>query len=197
MNLPNRLFFTGVPGSKWSGIAQYLSKIAQVNNSDQSPSRQYEHQSYTGHKGSYFGKGMEFDSDIDDLIYPEGFVDSPFATKDGMKIIKSHDWAYKLPTIKRLFPNDWIMLVYRSDLQSFAWWHDAGGFNISYPCYDAYGDSINMLNEIIKQNEGILEFAYDNNATWSNFTSAWVKEHFNEDIEIKEQWKDILVTIIM
>ena len=26
MNLPNRLFFTGVPGSRWSGIAQQLEE---------------------------------------------------------------------------------------------------------------------------------------------------------------------------
>jgi hypothetical protein len=63
-------------------------------------------------------------------------------------------------------------------------------------CYDAYGDSINMLNEICKQNEEILKFASAHDATWKNFTSSWIEETFGERIEVKDTWADILVTVI-
>lgn len=195
MILPKRLFFTGVPGSRWSGISQYLSQLSEIDNSDQTLDRNYTHGSFTGHKGSYFGKGMEFDANIEDVEDPISLVDSPFSG-NGMRIVKSHDWAYKLPLVKRLFHDDWIMLVYRPDLPSFFWWHEAGGFDITYPCYDAYGDSINMLNEICKQNEEILKFASVHDATWKNFTSSWIEETFGERIEVKDTWADILVTVI-
>ena len=35
MKLPDRLFFTGVPGSRWSGISQNLELLDGINTSDQ------------------------------------------------------------------------------------------------------------------------------------------------------------------
>jgi len=40
MQLPNRLFFTGVPGSRWSGISQNLELLDGVNTSDQNFERE-------------------------------------------------------------------------------------------------------------------------------------------------------------
>lgn len=59
--LPERIFFTGVPGSKWSSIAQTLESIPGFNTSDRTPARTYEHHAYSGHKGAYFGWGMELE----------------------------------------------------------------------------------------------------------------------------------------
>jgi hypothetical protein len=55
MNLPNHIFFTGVPGSRWSGIAQTIESIPGFNTSDRNPGREYQHNTYSGHKGAYFG----------------------------------------------------------------------------------------------------------------------------------------------
>ena len=41
MTLPRNLFFTGVPGSKWSGIAQVLESMPNVNTSDHTKQRAY------------------------------------------------------------------------------------------------------------------------------------------------------------
>ena len=61
MIIPEHIFFTGVPGSRWSGIAQTIETIPGFNTSDRTPERAYDHHAYSGHKGAYFGWGMEFD----------------------------------------------------------------------------------------------------------------------------------------
>lgn len=189
--LPERIFFTGVPGSRWSGIAQILEQIPEFNTSDRTPERDYSHHQYTGHKGAYFGAGMEFGA-----ILNSDFVDQAWTRPGGTRLIKSHDWAYMLDEIKPRFPKDWLMLVYRPDTPSYAWWHEAGGFQIKYPCYDAYKDSVGMLAAITRQNQCILEYAYKNNCTWNYFTANWIKEIFGYYIEPEKTWADILVTVI-
>ena len=195
---PNRLFFTGVPGSHWSAIAQDLEMIPGFNTSDHGESRDYSPGHYTGHKGAYFGTGMEFTADIENIPADirNQHLNSPWTTGAGTKIVKSHEWAYKLPFIKNNFPNDWIMLVYRPDMPSFAWWHEAGGFNIKYPSYAAYKDSTTMLSEIVKQNQAILNYGYSVDATWNHFSSHWVEDNFGAKIDTKYHGDDILVTLI-
>ena len=199
MTLPDRLFFTGVPGSHWSGIAQDLYQLNGINQSDYSDRRKYEPGTYTGHQGAYFGREMEFAADIEK--YPKEtlnqFLDSPWTDSDGTKILKSHDWAYRLDFIKSTFPTDWIMLVYRPTLASYSWWHEAGGFNISYPSYTAYKNSETMMAEIMMQNKAIMDFACKHNATWKHFSLQWIKEEFGQNLDqIKTNFSDILVTVI-
>jgi hypothetical protein len=184
--LPNHIFFTGVPGSRWSGIAQIIETIPGMNTSDRTPSRNYTHHTYTGHVGAYFGRGMEFDA-----IPKTSYVDQAWTEPGGCKLVKSHDWAYKLSELP-----DWTMMVYRPDMSSFAWWHEAGGFQIKYPCYDAYRDSVGMLAEITAQNKAILEYGMINNCKWEYFTSGWIKANFDTDLDVTNVWPDILVTLI-
>ena len=134
MTLPKKIYFTGVPGSKWSGIAQILELLPGFNFTDRTPERDYSHHAYSGHKGAYFGEGMEFPAST--WGHEQAYTD-PDA---GTMILKSHDWAYMLDNIKDYLQDNWIMLVYRPDLISYAWWHEAGGFRISYPNYSWYED---------------------------------------------------------
>jgi len=191
MILPNRIFFTGVPGSRWSGIAQQLETLPGFNTSDRTSERDYTHHQFTGHKGVYFGAGMEFESYLN-----PSYIDTAWTEPGGCRIVKSHEYAYKLQTISEVFPTDWIMLVYRPDLASYAWWHEAGGFQIKYPSYEAYKDSTNMLAEITKQNKAILEYAHSRQATWHYFTEGWVKETFGLELTMDKVFLDILVTVI-
>ena len=189
--LPNRLFFTGVPGSRWSGIAQTLESLNGFNISDRTPAREFSHSGFTGHKGAYFGEGMEFESYLD----PK-YIDNAWLDNAGTRVVKSHDWAYNLQTVREVFPDDWIMLVYRPDMASYAWWHQAGGFNIKYPNYAAYKNSETMLGKIAEQNANILKFAHTHDLTWNYFTPRWIEENFKQHIEVKQQWSDILVTLL-
>jgi hypothetical protein len=189
--LPNRIFLTGVPGSRWSGIAQTLESIPGFNSTDRTPARTYSHHSYTGHQGAYFGPGMELDCRLD-----ADYIDSAWTSSAGTRLVKSHDWAYMLPKVEHHFPDDWIMLVYRPDMASYAWWHEAGGFQIQYPNYSWYKDSAEMLREITKQNKRILEYACKNNVTWNYFTPEWVESTFGHRVEIARTFPDVLVTVI-
>lgn len=191
MKLPNRIFFTGVPGSRWSGIAQTLEQLNGFNTSDRTTERDYSHIGFTGHKGAYFGTGMEFDSYLN-----PSYLDAAWTEPGGTRIVKSHDWAYKLDMVKELFPDDWIMLVYRPDMPSYTWWHEAGGFNIKYPDYKWYNNSTIMMSEIATQNRKILEFAHKKELTWSYFTPKWIEQNFGQTIEVKNSWSDILVTLL-
>ena len=189
--LPNRIFLTGVPGSRWSGIAQTLETIPGFNTTDRTPARTYSHHSYTGHQGAYFGPGMELECRL-----CADYIDSAWTELSGTRVVKSHNWAYVLPQVAHYFPDDWIMLVYRPDMASYAWWHEAGGFQIKYPDYKWYSDSNTMLYEIARSNKQILEYACQKRAAWSYFTPEWIKENFGADVEIPAVHSDVLVTLI-
>jgi hypothetical protein len=192
MILPNQIFFTGVPGSRWSGIAQTLESMPYFNTTDRTREREYHHGRFTGHKGAYFGRQMEFEATLD-----ADYINSAWAPKSvGTKLVKSHDWAYSLDQIKYTFPNDWIMLVYRDNAVSFSWWKEAGGWNIKYPSYIAYQNDVVMTREIAWQNSAIRNFAERQGLIWANFDSTWVKEHFDMDVKVEQPCSDIFVTIL-
>jgi hypothetical protein len=199
--LPKRIFFTGVPGSRWSGIGQWIEEtVPGFTTSDRTENRQFEHSlgsTYKGmpvhHKGAYFGRGMEFEAKLNDSDY----LDSPWQDKIGTRLIKSHEWALQLDNIKELYPDDWIIMVYRPDEISSAWWHQAGGFKIKYPDYSAYGDSINMNNSIRLQNKAILEFGKKHDAVWYHVGKKFLKTEFDIDVEpFSDFFYDNLITVI-
>jgi len=190
MNLPNKIFFTGVPGSRWSGIAQELETIPGFDTSDRTYERSYIHGGFTGHQGAYFGRMMEFEAKLDDDYINQAW------TGAGTKIVKSHDWAYSLDRIKQQFPNDWIILVYRPDQASYDWWKRAGGWDITYPKYTAYQNDAIMQREISWQNSAIKQFAKEQHLSWDKFDSSWIKQHFDTDVKVERKWDDILITIL-
>lgn len=189
--LPNRIFFTGVPGSKWSGIAQIIEdNVPGMNTSDRSEERQYKHEQFTGHKGVYFGSGMEFPANLK-------LIDFAHQTLDGCRIIKSHEWPYKLEAIRKEYPDDWIMLIYRSDWESFNWWKKAGGFDITYPSYESYVDDDTMLKAISEQNTKMVSYAIMNNYTWQPFNKQFMKDIFDVELDIDySKWSGIYISII-
>lgn len=191
MKLPKRIFFTGVPGSRWSSIAQTLETMFGMNISDRTIDREYVHHSYSGHKGAYFGPGMEFEP-----ILNSDYIDQAWDKSQGCKLIKSHEWSYYLDQIKDKFPNDWIIMIYRPDMSSYAWWHEAGGFQIKYPNYESYQNSAIMMSEIMRQNSEILNFGMINKCKWEYFTSDWIWDNFNQTINVDEVFGDILITLI-
>ena len=190
--LPERIFFTGVPGSRWSGIAQILESIPGFNTSDRTPERTYDHHSYTGHVGAYFGWRMEFDPII--RFVGKDHIDQAWTEPGGCRLVKSHQWPDKFDEIEKFYPDDWIMLVYRPDMSSFAWWHEAGGFQIKYPNYAWYVDSNTMLHEISRSNKLMLDYACQKRATWNYFTPDWVVEHFGYKVEMKKIHTDTTST---
>lgn len=66
-NAEHLLFYTGAPGSRWSAISQVLGQMPHVNKSDESDQRLFHHLKFSGHKGMYFGPGMELGESFDKI----------------------------------------------------------------------------------------------------------------------------------
>ena len=87
--LPEYIFFTGVPGSRWSGIAKEIKSSGQYNCTDRAEHRAYSHQDKVGHTEAYYGTGMEFDCSLDRTN-----LDAPYTSDEGCKLLMSHEWPY-------------------------------------------------------------------------------------------------------
>ena len=88
--LPNRLFFTGVPGSRWSGIAQIIETIPGFNISDRSVNPEYSHNGFSGHKGVYFGRSQDINYDFS----IEVFDGLNYDTRDyRIRILSKTNWT--------------------------------------------------------------------------------------------------------
>ena len=145
------ILLTGAPGSKWSSVAESLCRSPDIDRSDCNSERSYNN-GEVKHVGSYFDPGMEFENGRENW-------DKPFSGS-GKRIIKSHTFAHKLDELKTLgFP---IVLVYRSHLECFDWWKQAGGFDIAYPDYSYYKNMDEMWQHIQAQNKDINRFILNN-----------------------------------
>ena len=166
------IFVTGAPGSKWSTVVRNIYFSSDINKLDFSQERTYYHSAYGKrkllHHGAYFDPGMEFGKNFDELdsytvAELEEEFNKPFPHDVGVKIIKSHFFAYHLDFLKENW-NDPIVLVYRSSDACMGWWIRCGHFNITYPKYDHYVNIDEMMKYIDAQNKGILKFVEENDA---------------------------------
>jgi len=197
--MKNWIFFTGVPGSRWSGVAKTLCEAPIVNNSDRNETRTYNDM----HQGNYFGPNMEHGKLFEQLNkLPSSIInaelESPFEEKNDtqLRFLKSHTFAYHLDFIKTQYPTSKIMMVYRDDETALKWWLDAGGFNITYPKYDWYKDEKTMFERIKLENNNILTFCKKHNTELVPFTDVWIKQNFDWDMEVDTYFDDITVAII-
>jgi hypothetical protein len=185
----NWIFVTGVPGSRWSGIAQYLSQHASVDNSDCSEERTYKKWPIPGsllsgvlHSGHYFGPDMEFGKLFEhmDKLHPTELLNelkAPYTDTNynQTRILKSHQFAYHLDFIKETFPKSRIMLVYLDNNTSLKRWLRQGGFDITYPSYKWYVDEKTMAEKIEIENQCILDFSKKHNIVLELFNDEWIK----------------------
>ena len=188
-----RYFFTGAPGSRWSGIAQIIEDAGRFDITDRNEDREYSHGLFTGHKGVYFGKQMECEA-ILSIELLDSFFDS-----SGPRLIKSHDWAYNLEDVKQFCNKhgDRLILVYRYSLTCLEWWLEAGGFSISYPNYEWYENEDKMFLEIVRQNKAILDFVNSHNLTLVTFDNTWIKNNFVVDKEYDvSNFTDVSIAIL-
>lgn len=157
------IFFTGAPGSKWSAVSQKYRKDELVDNSDQTASTTYKHHKYSGHVGNYFGPGLPLGNWLNkELGTREDWIHTIRHTSQDaskpVKVILSHHFAYYLDELVQIFPKSKIVLCHRPDKDCFDWWHEAGGWDITYPSYRWYWNDAKMKEEIAIQNKYILEF---------------------------------------
>jgi hypothetical protein len=191
---PEFIFVTGVIGSMWTSLIENIQESGMFNITDRNPDRQFVHHGRYRHLGVFFGRDQEYKANLDynNLV-------APFRDKSGCKIVKSHEWAFILPEIKQRYPSCWIWLIYRPNDIALAWWNKAGGADIKHPVYGAgYKNFYDCQNEVAKQNEAIMEFAYSNNAVWYHNVPQFYKDCFNYEVNLESiaQNSSVLTSLI-
>jgi hypothetical protein len=198
--MKNLIFFTGAPGSRWSGVGQKIrDNWEDADNSDLTPDKLYTHHKYSGHKGNYYGPGMLngnwLDKSFGTKAMWENEIKQSFnGVPNSIKTILSHNFAYYLDDIVKTFPDSKIVLCYRPDDECYKWWHQAGGWDISYPSYDWYRDNSTMNYQIAEQNKAILDFCYRKGLTLEQPGKNWFRQNFKRDIDFNMD-KDVWVAV--
>jgi hypothetical protein len=182
----NRIWFCGIPGSKWSGLDIHLRQLVPADRTDETPDRVFYHRAQTpgdtnnGHRGSYWGPGMgcgEHWADFNHMS-PQRILDDIDGVfhGTGYRIIKSHFFArhFNLDYIWNNFPGDYIVLVYREPQKSFAWWSEVMDFSAGhYPDYrPGYTDYNTMRPLLWQETSKITEFAIRHNMQFNQYTTT-------------------------
>lgn len=186
-----RIWFVGVPGSRWSGVDIQLRKVLPCDTTDESPERTFFHRlntpgdSNNGHRGAYWGPGMGCGEDWLDLQKhtPEKLVEdiNEVFTGDGYQIIKSHFFArgFNLDYIYNNFPGDYIFLIYREPQKSFAWWSEVMDFSEGhYPDYRPGYTDYNTMHKILwTESVSIMDFAIRKGAKFDIYNPQTTVSH--------------------
>ncbi len=208
------IWFTGVPGSRWSGIARLLTTTCQIDQTDETPDRIFYHKQASakagpqggGHIGAYWGPGMGCGEHWTDLsqLTPQKIqadIDAVFTGTD-VRLIKNHFLLrhQNLDYINNNFSGDYIFLVYREPQKSFAWWCEVMDFTEEhYPDYRlGYKDYNTMYEYIQRESAYMLDFAIRNDLPWmqANKPGALsVLPTYNADKYYShEKWNDTYIT---
>lgn len=199
-------FLVGAPGSRWSGIGQIIADNYGYNRADETDWRVYKHGEFSGHRGAYFGPGMELGQDFHrlDNEYADdvsGFLRDCDRAWDGQgtgtKMVKCHQFSYNLWWLYRKIPNSNILLVKRGDQECFDWWKQAGGWDISYPDYTWYVDDHHMQHYIEAENK-LSNMFVQRVTNWEPFTEKWLHYTFGEhNITLDmDKYADVSVALI-
>jgi len=196
------IFFTGVPGSRWSGVSQvFRNAWPDVDNTDcEDPRKVYTHNEFSGHRGNYYGPndlhGNWLDKEFGTKEQWLNEISRSYNGSKPVKLILSHNFAHYLPELASTFPESKIVLCYYlSDEASYNWWHEAGGWDITYPDYTWYKNNDGMRREIKEQNSKILEFVGSAGIAFEHPDVNFFRKHFNRDIDFVFGKKDVQLAV--
>lgn len=188
------VWFTGAPGSKWSGTANVLQAISSLNfnTSDRSPAREYKHVGATElsrgimHTGAYFGPGHgigeEWDClrDLTPVDIETQILKEWSARGTGKLLVKSHFLSHQLDFVAEQWPDNPIIMVFRPNDRCEQGWFGAGGWSISYPNYRPYyKDDDTMKAMIAEHNQLMKDFCVKHSLVEHKFDARFLKEQFD------------------
>ena len=113
---------------------------------------------------------------------------------NSVKVILSHNFAYYLDELVKTFPDSKLVLCYRPDDECYKWWHEAGGWDITYPSYEWYRDNTTMNHQITEQNKAILDFCYKKGLRLEQPGKNWFRQNFKRNIDFKFD-KDVWLAV--
>lgn len=194
-NLGNRLvWFTGAPGSKWSGSGNILQSIEKLNFNitDRTPEREYTHTGPTPlavgitHTGVYFGPGHGYGEEFHNInLLDPAIVEADIAKEwtdpsYGKLLVKSHFFSHNLDYIADTWPDNPIIMIIRPDITCEIGWFGAGGWNITYPNYcPYYKDDDTMKKMIAEHNSKMINFCNSRDVKIELLTADYLKSTFN------------------
>lgn len=212
-----RIWFTGIPGSKWSGIDIQMRLVLPSDRTDETPDRIFYHRANrpgdpnNGHRGSYWGPGMGCGEDWTDFNHMSKEqilqdIDDVF-TGDGYRIIKSHFFARKfnLEYIWNNFPGDYIVLCYKEPQSSFAWWSNVMDFSEGhFPDYrPGYTDYNTMRSLLWTESVKITDFAIKKGIQFKEYNPVTAFEDIEgydyeaaKDLKINHEPNDVFIGTI-
>ena len=196
------IFLTGVPGSRWGRLERMLYDAA-PGLVDVSCSQKYL-QDMPGHGtqhvytfwGPYHQHGDGFDQLS--LLGPDRIMAeieqayNPDAS-GSLRIVRCHWFSYQLDWIAQHMPWIDIMMVMREPEMSYRWWHESGGWDISYPNYKWYGSDEVLRRQITVETKLMQKFISERGLTIDYNLSQpkeWLQSHMpevellNRDIKI-------------
>lgn len=197
------IFLTGVPGSRWGRLEAMLYRAlpGYVDTSCKKPYQQDRPTHGTQHIYTFWGPFHQHGENFDrlDLLGPERVmaeIDAAYDDNDAgeVRIIRCHWFAYQLDWIAENMPWVDILMVLREPELSYRWWHESGGWDISYPNYKWYSNDEVLKRQIFQETrlmdkfiaEQGLEIKYNlaESALWLKEYMPEVYERINTDIVI-------------
>jgi len=204
-----RIWFCGIPGSKWSGIDIHMRQVLPCDRTDETMERTQYHRPNTpgdannGHRGSYWGPGMGCGADWEDFNFltPQKLITDIDAVfdGDGYRIIKSHNFArhFNLDFIWNNFPDDYLCLIHREPQKSFAWWSQVMCFDEThYPDYRPGYKNYDRMYELLWQEQCRIDnFAVRKGMQFSEYTGPELFKNIpGYDKQLSKKIKNDIVT---
>lgn len=185
------IFLTGVPGSRWGRIEHMMYQNCDiVDVSCKMHHQQNIPEHSTKHIYTFWGPYHEHGDGFDrlDLLGPDEVmrqIDAAYDDNDPrpIRIIRCHWFSYQLDWIRENMPWVDILMVFREPEMSYRWWHESGGWDISYPNYAWYGTDQVLRRQIMVEHKLMLKFMREQGLTQDYNLGdpvPWFKAHMPE-----------------
>jgi len=157
-------FLIGPPGSKWSSFANLLSlSMDDIDLSDHTSDRFFQHREHITHQGAYFGPGFGAGEQWHNTEYVtrsnilKDIGEVWDLGNDNIKLVKSHVLALNLERLRCEFPESKFIFVLRPLERCLKGWTGAGGFDkITYPDYRSYYQNLETLREKLTEEHSAI-----------------------------------------
>jgi hypothetical protein len=209
-----RVWVTGAPGSKYSGVSQRFMSLPNTDLSDIRPSRVYtipQAPERPFHIGAYFDPGgehgnhwLDFTRLSEQEILDE--IDDAWGKpheQGTIRVIKSHMIGLHIQRIKRTWPNDIVILVKRPLDKLWPWWSYAGGFDIKHPRYEWFRNQQKMEYWQAVLNKAVEAYVDLYNGTWEDFDEQFLagfgiteESSGSKWVPLDNGFKDVKVAVI-
>jgi hypothetical protein len=202
MNNKKYIFLTGVPGSRWGRIEQMMYQVSDLVDTSCRQNHQQNLPAHsTRHIYTFWGPFHEHGDQFDQLslLGPDRVmaeIDAAYDPADSRpyRIIRCHWFSYQLDWIRTNMPWVDIIMMFREPEMSFRWWHESGGWDISYPNYAWYSNDLVLRRQIMTEHKLMLKFMREQGLQqdinlgqpheWFQKHMPEVSEHFTGTIKL-------------